>query len=218
MPKAIVFDLDGTLADTSACIVGAAQYVRQIQGLRAVTDESIRSKIGQPLGFMLATLFDIDGSRLEQAVRDYSTEYVRLATIEERLFDGVISLLRDLREADFKLAVATGKSQNGADRSTARLGLTPWFDSIHGIVPGTPGKPDPAVLLRAMDALGVSASNCIMVGDTTFDLDLAHAVGVRTAAVDWGVHSREELLSRNPAFMALDFASLQHWLLAQATS
>lgn len=215
MTSAIIFDLDGTLADTSACIVGAAQHVRRAHNLRPVADKDIRSRIGQALDFMLASLFNIDGQLLEQAVSDYSTEYVRLAAIDERLFEGVTSLLDTLRDAGFKLAVATGKSQNGADRSTTRLGLSPRFDSIHGIVPGTPGKPHPAVLLRAMKALKVSPPDCIMVGDTTFDLDLAHAVGVRTAAVSWGVHSCEELQTRKPAFLATDLASLQKWLLAQ---
>jgi phosphoglycolate phosphatase len=215
MAKAIIFDLDGTLADTSGCIVGAAQHVRRKHALPPVNDNDIRSKIGQPLGGMLAALFGIDGALLDEAVRDYSTEYVRLAASDERLFPGALSLLTDLRDAGFKLAIATGKSQQGAERSTTRLGLTPWFDTIHGIVPGTPGKPDPAVLLRAMKALDEGPTHCIMVGDTTFDLDLAHAVGVQTAAVCWGVHSDDDLRGRNPAFFATDFSRLGEWLLAR---
>ena len=152
MTSAIIFDLDGTLADTSGCIVEATQHVGRSHGLPKVADEDIRTKIGQPLGVMLSTLFGIDGPLLERAASDYSAEYLRLAPSHERLFDGAISLVHRLRDAGFKLGVATGKSQNGAERSTARLGLAPCFDSIHGIVPGTPGKPDPAVLLRAMDA------------------------------------------------------------------
>jgi phosphoglycolate phosphatase len=91
------------------------------------------------------------------------------------------------------------------------------MDAIHGIVPGTPGKPDPAVLIRAMASLGVSASDCVMVGDTTFDLDLAHAVGVRTAAVSWGVHSVALLQSRKPTAMVASFGALQEWLMSLRT-
>ena len=215
MANAIIFDLDGTLADTSGCIVGATRHVQNTHGLHEVTDEAIRTKIGQPLAGMLAELFHIEGELLAQSVADYSAEYVRLASTDERLFDGVLPLLEALKETNVKLAVATGKSQSGADRATGRLGIQPYFDSIHGILPGTPGKPDPAVLLRAMDALRVEASECIMVGDTTFDLDLAHAVDVSTAAVTWGVHSPDTLASRRPAFTANTFAALQEWLLAQ---
>ena len=126
-------------------------------------------------------------------------------------------MLKALRKAGFKLAIATGKSQNGAERASARMGLAPLMDAIHGIVPGTPGKPDPAVLIRAMESLGVTESDCVMVGDTTFDLDLAHAVGVRTAAVSWGVHSSELLQSREPTVMVASFDALQAWLMSLRT-
>ena len=165
---------------------------------------------------MLAALFEIDGDALKRAVADYSTEYVRLAKTGERPFDGSIPLLESLSSAGFKLAIATGKSQNGADRATERMGLAPHFNSIHGIIPGTPGKPDPAVLVRAMKALGVTASESIMVGDTTFDMDLSNAVGVRPVAVDWGMHSETLLRSRDPVFYAHTFSELQAWLLGQA--
>ncbi len=198
-------------------MVGAAQYVCRTLGLASVTDDAIRARIGEPLGPMLAALFDIEGETLQRAVADYSTEYVRLAQTGERPFEGSVPLLHTLREAGFKLAIATGKSQNGADRATERMGLAPLFDSIHGILPGTPGKPDPAVLQRAMAALGVTANECLMIGDTTFDMDLANAIGVRAVAVDWGMHSEELLESRSPAFFASTFDSLQQWLLEQGT-
>ena len=177
--------------------------------------EQIRAKIGQPLGQMLSALFAIDEPILSQAVQVYSREYVRIAASEERLFDGVLEMLQSLRQAGFQLGIATGKSQRGAENASRRLGLTEFFDGIHGIVPGTPGKPDPAVLLRAMSALSASASDCILVGDTTFDLDLAKAAGVRRAAVDWGVHSAEVLRGRAPEFFASTVAELATWLLQQ---
>jgi phosphoglycolate phosphatase len=213
MTTAIVFDLDGTLADSSPCIVGAAHHISDKLGLDRAEDSAIRQRIGEPLAPMLSALYGIRGELLDSAVREYSTAYVELAPRKERLFEGAIPLVRSLREGGFKLAIATGKSQRGAENATARLGLAPLFDSIHGIVPGTPGKPDPAVLVRAMAALGVSPEECVMVGDTTFDLDLSHAAGVRTAAVCWGMHSLEVLRLRKPAFIASTFQELRQWLL-----
>ena len=214
MTTAIVFDLDGTLADSSSCIVDAAHHVGQVLKRPPVQDEDIEAKIGQPLDLLLSSLFDLEEASILHACQLYSAEYLRLAKSEEKLFEGALPLVKALRKTDFKLAIATGKSQNGANNSTKRLGLSPWFDSIHGILPGTPGKPDPAVLVRAMEALNANPQDCIMVGDTVFDLELAQKVGVKTAAVSWGVHSVEKLEQQNPDFLASSFSELHKWLMS----
>jgi phosphoglycolate phosphatase len=214
MSTAIIFDLDGTLADSTECVVQAAQHVGRQAKLRPVTDEQIRHRIGEPLGPMLTALFGVEGEQIQYLVKRYSEEYVRLTTTLERPFDGVIPLLEALRSDGRKLAVATGKGQLGADNATRRMGLTPYFDSIHGILPGTPGKPHPAVLQRAMAALGVTASNAIMIGDTTFDMDLARAIGVDAVAVSWGVHDVSLLRECGPRTVVDTMDELLTWLLA----
>jgi phosphoglycolate phosphatase len=217
MHTAIIFDLDGTLADSTECVVQAAQNVGREAGLRAVTDDAIRQRIGEPLGPMLAALFSVEGDGLQHLMKRYSEEYVRLTATLERPFDGCVPLLRALRAAGRKLAIATGKGQLGADNATRRMGLEPYFDSIHGILPGTPGKPHPAVLQRALDALGVAPDDAIMIGDTTFDMDMAAALGVDAVAVDWGVHDRSMLMSRAPVFYANDMAALGDWLCGRSS-
>lgn len=214
--KAIVFDLDGTLADSSSCIVAAAHSTKTNLGLKPILDDAVRSMIGRPLRNMLSELFAIEGSLLDDAVQEYSCAYVRLSSTEEKLFPESISMLKKLRKAGFLLAIATGKSQHGAENATKRLGLQPYVDSIHGILPGTPGKPDPAILNRVIQDLGVSAKDCIMIGDTTFDLDLAHAINVRTVAVSWGVHTSTLLQERNPTLFVNNFDQLTTWLCQQA--
>ena len=195
-------------------MVYAAQLVGQTHGLRAVSDEDIRQRIGEPLGPMLAALFDAEGELLQQLIKDYSAAYVAGTATMERPFDGTIALLEALRADCRKLAIATGKSQNGAEHATQRMGLAPYFDSVHGIIPGTPGKPHPAVLERAMSALGVDASNAIMIGDTTYDMDLSAAIGVDSVAVSWGVHDVETLRGRGPRVVVDTMEELRDWLLA----
>ncbi len=191
--KAIVFDLDGTLADSSTCIIETMHSVARTLNLPSVSDDAIRQMIGQHLSEMFPALYGIEGDLVERGITLYSAEYVRLTTSLERLFDGALELVQALSNTDVLLAIATGKSQSGAENACIRLGLTSYMDSIHGIIPGTPGKPDPAVLIRAMEALNVSPEDCVLVGDTTFDMQLSQAVGVKAIGVNWGVHSREML-------------------------
>ena len=212
MSTAIIFDLDGTLADSTGCVVHAAQMVGQMHGLRTVTDAEIRHRIGEPLGPMLAALFGVEGELLQRLVKDYSAAYVEGAATMEKPFAGTLSMLQALRADGRRLAIATGKSQNGAENATTRMGLAPYFDAIHGIIPGTPGKPDPAVLQRAMASLGVEANRALMIGDTTFDLDLSSAIGVDAVAVSWGVHSVDLLRSRNPRAIVETMDELLDWI------
>ena len=158
---------------------------------------------------MLAALFDVSGDPLVALTRAYSETYVRLTKTLERPFPDTLGMLQRLRQRGWLLAIATGKSQNGAENATRRMSLAPLFDGIHGIVPGTPGKPDPAVLVRAMEGLGVSPGQSIMVGDTTFDLDMAAAVSVPSVAVSWGVHATEVLEGRSPSALVYDMTELE---------
>ena len=111
MLQAIVFDLDGTLADSSSCIVEATYCVAKELNLTRPLERSIRQMIGQPLAEMLSTLFAISGPLNSTAVQIYSREYVRLAQTNERPFTGTLPLLQTIQKTNCKLAIATGKSQ-----------------------------------------------------------------------------------------------------------
>ena len=125
----------------------------------------------------------------------------------ERPFPDTIGMLQRLRERGWLLAIAKGKSQNGAENATRRMALAP-LDGIHGIILELE-QADPAVLMRAMADLGVSAEQSIMVGDTTFDLDVASAAGVASVAVSWGVHSTEVLEGRSPSALVFTMTELE---------
>ena len=142
MPKAIVFDLDGTLADSSHCIVASMHIVAEQMNLPPVSDHAIEDLIGKPLSVMFPSLYNTTPAQTEEAINRYRIEYVELTKTDEQLFDGVIPMLKALKAYGYKLAIATGKNQEGAENASARQGLTPYFDSIHGILPDTPGKPD----------------------------------------------------------------------------
>jgi phosphoglycolate phosphatase len=193
MLNTIIFDLDGTLADSVGCIVETVHIVEDALAIPRVPDAEIRGMIGRPLTAIFTELHALDGDLLQRAIEIYKRDYVRMTGMYECLFEGGIEVLTALRQQGFNLAIATGKDQVGAENACARLGLTPYFDSIHGILPGTPGKPHPAILHRVMESLGASPESCVLIGDTTHDMQLAQAANIAAIGVKWGVHSEAEM-------------------------
>jgi phosphoglycolate phosphatase len=211
--KNIVFDLDGTLANSLGCAVLTTQLVFERQDLEPPDPEAIRSRIGLPLSRSFRELASPEAMAvLQELIEAYHHLYPEVARTHERLYDGAMDLVKSLFAEGRGVAIATGKSHRGAQTSTKRLGLFPYFTTVHGIVPGTPGKPDPAVLRRAIEALGAQRDEVVMIGDTTYDLDMARALGVRACGVTWGVHSAERLATSEPEIIVDTFEALAAWV------
>ncbi len=153
----------------------------------APTDQAVADLIGLPLVHMFETL---TGGPVPAMVQTYKDRYVEFDRLHTRLFPGILELLIGL--ATLK-AVATSKMQQGAERSLERAGITAHFDQIigHDAVPRP--KPHPDMLLEVLRRAGVSRDDAVMVGDTTFDMDMADAAGVRGIAVSWGAHGAHRL-------------------------
>ena len=114
--------------------------------------------------------------------------------LEEPLFDGIRELLDSLRGAGWDLGVATGKSQRGLEHCLAAHGLSDHFITLQ-TADFHPSKPHPAMLEAALDEAFAAAENAVMIGDTSYDIQMARAAGVRAIGVDWGYHTAPELLA-----------------------
>lgn len=198
MKPAIVFDLDGTLADSIPTVLATAAVAFADHGLAPPDPERLRRAIGLPLAVVLQRGATGPVPDVDALTDTYRARYEPIAAVHERLFPGIEALLDALRAAGHPLAVATGKSHAGAVAACARLGLDRRVDVVHGIPPGTPGKPDPAVLLRALGDLDRPPAHAIVVGDSPHDVHMARAGGVRVIAVTWGGHDRDELAATGP--------------------
>lgn len=209
---AVIFDLDGTVLDSSEIVVAALNQARADHDLAPVSAARIRDGIGLPLRGMVAMLSQ-PGEDVDAITASYRTHYIRLAPLHESAFDGMEALIADLSAAGAALGIATGKSQHGADNAAGRHGLGQWIPAVHGIIPGTPGKPDPAVLRRALADLDVSAEQAVFIGDTTYDMTLAAAIGVATIGVLWGVHDEAALRGAEAGHIVSTVAELRALLL-----
>ena len=213
--RAIVFDWDGTLADSTALIAGSLQRACAAIGCAVPSDADARFVIGLGLADALAHVAPgLDVARLRALTMHYRRHYLDAeATIP--LFDGASALLEALDAAGFLLGVATGKTRAGLDRAIAAHGLGGRFHATRCADEGYP-KPHPDMLLALMDRLGVQPVETLMIGDTTHDLDLARNAGARAVAVAYGAHDVEGLQSREPLALVHSIAELRGWLASHA--
>ena len=185
----IVFDWDGTLIDSSAKIVSAMQLAAQNCGLKALSDQVIKRIIGLGLPEAIDALYP-KASALHKydLSKAYSEVFVELDQQSScGLFDGVLECFDQLNALDIAMAVATGKSRKGLDRMIDRYGWHQYF-SASRCADETASKPNPLMLEQLMQECRVSRSEVIMVGDTSFDLEMARNAGVRSIAVSYGAH------------------------------
>ena len=194
----VVFDMDGTLVDSTQVLLAAHEAAWTSIGLQRPPDEEILELIGLPLVDTMRRL----GPEQDPypLVEVYSHAYAQLATSHERLFDGITDLLA----RPFRAAVATGKSQRGADRVVKQFGLEGRFEIVLGGNSVPRPKPNPDLLHAIMEATSTSKDDLVMIGDTTYDLEMAHAAGVKGIGVSWGHHSVERLSKWAPVVNSVE--------------
>jgi len=211
----IVFDWDGTLMDSTAAIARSIQLACADLGLPVPEDERARHVIG--LGMDAALAYAVPTLKPEQMpqmlarCRVHFLAHERLPT----LFPGVQDMLSALRQAGWMLAVATGKSRAGLDRSLVETGLAPFFAATR-CADETRAKPDPAMLFELVDNLRVEVRRTLMVGDTTHDLQMATDAGAEALAVSYGAHPAAGLQRLNPLACLHSVTELHEWLVCHA--
>lgn len=207
----IVFDWDGTLMDSTAHIARCIQGACRDLGLPVPDDEAANYVIGlglrDALEFAAPSLDPVDYPRLAERYRFHF--FTKEAPTE--LFGGVRALLDELRDEGYLLAVATGKSRVGLNRSLDEARLASVF---HGTrcADETFSKPHPAMLHELTREFGLDPLRTVMIGDTTHDLQMAQNAGTAGVAVAYGAHPAGALEALAPRFVAASVAALSGWL------
>ncbi len=210
--KLIVFDWDGTLMDSEARIVACLRAAIEDAGLPMRDGEALRDIIGLGLREALVALYP-EGSIAEHdaLVQHYRRHFLQRNDTPTPLFEGAETLLQDLHGAGHFLAVATGKGRQGLDKVLAESGTGRYFHYTR-CSDEAGSKPNPQMLFDIMDYLGVEPADTLMIGDTEYDLQMAHNAGVEALAVSYGVHDKSRLLACRPLDCLDSLSEVHSWL------
>jgi phosphoglycolate phosphatase len=210
--KLIVFDCDGTLVDTQYIITEVMRLTFLSTGLNAPNRSAILRTIGLSLPETMAELArDHCPVVRNELTRAYREQYkaLRQTTPEpEPMFLGAAPLLARLAARDgLLLGLATGKSKRGVLRFLEQNGLGGVFATVQ-TADDAPSKPNPAMLLQAMEETGASPETTVMVGDTSHDMRMASSANVTSVGVSWGYHTVAELQRAGARTIVRSFAAL----------
>ena len=196
MNRLVVFDCDGTLVDGQAAICQTMEAAFASTGLVAPERKMVRRMVGLSLPYALRELApDASDEQRHAIVEAYKTGFrdLRLSgALREPLYDGIAGLIDELSGEGWQLAVATGKSDRGLHACLDTHGIRHRFVSLQ-TADRHPSKPHPAMLEAALFEAAVQPGDAVMIGDTSFDMEMAVAAGVRAIGVAWGYHEAHEL-------------------------
>ncbi|WP_180054327.1 MULTISPECIES: HAD-IA family hydrolase [unclassified Acinetobacter] len=208
--KLVIFDWDGTLFDSVGQIVASLKFAAD-QYSQPLTDADAKSIIGLGLPEVAQRLFPTVPELHSDILQSYADHYVAHSK-GDMWFDGVADMLQELRDAGLQLAVATGKSRKGLDRVLAQTQSHELFRATRA-ASETKSKPDPLMLAEILAETGLRADQAIMVGDTSYDLEMALNIQMPRVGVSYGVHTVETLQYFQPLHIAHSVGDLTEFLL-----
>ena len=220
MTRLAVFDVDGTLVDSRRSIAEAMAMAFTALDLPAPSYDDTRKIVGLSLAPAIKILApDLPEARYRALADAYRDAFIanRERGMSEPLYAGARETIADLKAQGWRLGVATGKARRGVDKFLDTHELRDAFDCAFCADDG-PGKPHPHMLQLNMKTLEIEAARTIMIGDTSFDMQMARAAEAYAQGVAWGFHTVSEIESGGAHHVAHDFVALRAALDAFAAS
>lgn len=209
--KLIIFDFDGTLADTYELIIKTNQAAMEAMDYPVRDEEAIRATIGLPLEAGIRALYpDLP----EEALPQWCATYRRIFDVYKTwylpvLFPEVKETLEWLRDKGFVLTVASSRQSVSLTAFLRDLGILPCFRYVLGADNVAKAKPDPEPVLKTLRDLGYSAGKTLVVGDMPVDILMGSRAGAGTVGVTYGNSNRAQLLEAGADFVLDHFSELQ---------
>lgn len=216
--RLIIFDWDGTIADSLPHIVNAMKSAISAVQLPTRTAEEILDVTGLGLQEAVTGLFPGIETAVSNCLIDHYRKYYLEYTAEKtQLFPKVENTLQTLSDEGYMLAIATGKSRKGLERSIKNSGIKHYFHTSR-CADETVSKPHPRMLYEIMNSVGITARETIMVGDSRYDLQMAASANVASVAVGYGAQPLHSLRELNPLTCLDCISKLPGWLGTQQST
>jgi phosphoglycolate phosphatase len=210
--KAIIFDWDGTLVDSTARIVDAMQMAIVENAMPVLTDHAIQQIIGLGLPEALKVLWpNITDAQSLQMQKCYVAKLSHHSKISVDFFNQAHEIFEQLKQLGYVLAVATGKTRRGLDEMLDGMDVRDVFD-ITRCADETASKPDPKMLQEILNELNITHQQALMVGDTSFDLDMAKNINMDSIGMTHGAHESKILTASGAKALCHDLTDLLDWI------
>ncbi len=212
--KHIIFDLDGTLSDSREGIYNAYYYTANKLKLELPDEDTMATLIGPSLQRGFSDVFGLSGDKVDQAVQAFREYYGTKGLFENRLYDGIWELLRDLDRAGALNYVATAKYEVYASRVLNHFQILPFFRDIAGADYNGNHADKLSLVLTLLQRNAIRDLNdTVFVGDTRYDLEAASELDIESIGVSYGFTPIGEIEKLNPDFIARNIKELRDLLL-----
>lgn len=217
MKEYLLFDLDGTLTDPKVGITTCVQYALKEFGIEEPDLDKLEPFIGPPLKESFMEFYQMTSEQAEQAVEKYRERFQDTGIFENKLYDGIARMLRDLKEKGLHLAVASSKPTVFVERILEHFRIDKYFEAVVGSnLDGTRVKKDEVVCEALRQLFGeqpVDCSRVYMIGDRRFDVEGARALHIESVGVAYGYGSMEELKEARADYIVRSVEELRKFLL-----
>ena len=195
MIKLVIFDLDGTLADTIGDLAAAANGALAAHGYPVHDIDAYRYFVGNGISKLIerALPSGVSEQSRDEVFKDFTARYEHDCMRLTKAYDHMPELVSQLKQAGIRCAVASNKPDVFSKLIVEELYGEDKFDIICGKKDGCPAKPDPAVVFDILGKLGVSAKEALFVGDSNVDVHTAHNAGIKCIGCEWGFRGADEL-------------------------
>lgn len=202
----ILFDFDGTVADTGEGILKSLQYSFREMGDTVPTMNELKKFIGPPVYYSFTHYYGISEDKVYDYIAKYRERYKREGIYECELYENMLSLLSALKDSGVKVGVASSKPEHLILDVADHLGITKYFDAIVGVKSdASKHSSKTGLILEAMEKLGTSDKDkVLMVGDRHYDITGAKGAGVFSCGCLWGYGNKEEFIECEADFVVRD--------------